>query len=342
MWVKTILGLSEGLNLKSLKMSRVAGVPGVSGVSRAISSAARSRFWAPALVLGLTQSLLATTSSTGFTADDSNGFTTYGPSATLPYTPGTTYNFSVSAVSGSGAAAAPLYSTATIPLAAFPGTGTSFTVSWRTRNQDELPGQSTSPPFELDESPPAVGLASDVLNLGVTVPPATTPSTPEQTAPYVLEMTYSPTEIVKMYDVPGTVTQNWDIETIWKAGWIQVGYVDTSDNDWDPAIEGNYLTGSAVVADEGLTRYQGTSGGNIAGSFESFANQYAVDASNLSDFVGAEGVDEPSSGQYEVWAVLDHASTFAVIPEPTSGLLLLGATYACGSLARRRRSRAVV
>jgi hypothetical protein len=93
-------------------------------------------------------------------------------------------------------------------------------------------------------------------------------------------------------------------------GWL-------SDDQWINAAEGN--TGNNAT-DEML---------NFQGSFAAFQAEFGSD---LASYMGAYGV-ESNGGVTSVWAVLDHNSAFAAIPEPeTAGLLVLGGVV----LLRRR------
>lgn len=95
-------------------------------------------------------------------------------------------------------------------------------------------------------------------------------------------------------------------------GWLDGG-------QWTNAVDGN----TANTATGPMLNYQG--------SFEEFQAEYGT---NLASYIGAYGVDI-EGGTTSVWAVLDHNSDFAVIPEPgTAGLLALG-----GLIALRRRRR---
>ena len=82
-----------------------------------------------------------------------------------------------------------------------------------------------------------------------------------------------------------------------------LGWLDGTDT-WVNAVSGN--TGNNASAPQ-----QG-----YLGSFANFQIAYGTD---LSTYVGAYGVDD--SGD-RVWAVLNHNSDFAVIPEPSTWLLL--------------------
>lgn len=105
-------------------------------------------------------------------------------------------------------------------------------------------------------------------------------------------------------------------------GALHIVWYDTDAGAWVNAVEGNSAVGSNAQS-------------NFQGSWDAFATAHSIDASNLSQFLGSWGVDTTAN---VAWAVLDHNSEFAVIPEPSTlvlaGLGLLGLLL----LWRRRRS----
>ena len=103
-------------------------------------------------------------------------------------------------------------------------------------------------------------------------------------------------------------------ESAAKVAWYNAGR-------WDlDATDGN--TGNnAGVAQQG---YQG--------SFAAFQGVYGTD---LSNYIGAYGVDTTNK---EAWAVLNHASDFAVVPEPATLVLLAAGLLGLFAYARRKRN----
>ena len=70
------------------------------------------------------------------------------------------------------------------------------------------------------------------------------------------------------------------------------------------------------------------------GTFAAFQSQFGT---NLSSYVGAWGVNTTGN---EAWAVLNHASEFAVVPEPSAWTLLaIGGVALCGLAISKRRAR---
>lgn len=94
-----------------------------------------------------------------------------------------------------------------------------------------------------------------------------------------------------------------------------LGWLDTDSGTWLNAITENSATG--LLAEQ-----------NFAGSFA------ASGASATADYLGSWGYDTSAN---TVWAVLDHNSAFAVVPEPGASLLFgLGAAFIFWR--KRRRS----
>jgi hypothetical protein len=73
---------------------------------------------------------------------------------------------------------------------------------------------------------------------------------------------------------------------------------------------------------------------NFQGTWGAFALANGVTDVNLSNFVGSWGlvIDNANPTNSRIWSVLDHTSSYAVVPAP-GALALLGAA----GLARGRR-----
>ncbi len=220
-------------------------------------------------------------------------------------------------------------------------------MAWRNRTLQE-----TSPPEGgMPASPPLqyVGsyLISNVLSLsGMT----NTSGEPVQTDPFVLQMNY---DTMLLSDEAGQA----------KKGTIYLGWLNPNASGgatWQKAFTGDFdgsghQTGAAANGPD-----VGTAGLNYQGSFLDFVNSVvaaehgtngnpffgdsaftsgtisSLSSAQLSDILGAYGVD-PSSGAHDVWAVINHNSQFAVVPEPSTLLLAaLGLAGLAGYRVRRR------
>ena len=117
-------------------------------------------------------------------------------------------------------------------------------------------------------------------------------------------------------------TLGWTLQDIIAAGELQLGYFDTTTGMWTKGIN---------VISTGASRVQ-----NFAGSWDAFAATHGVTDGNLSSFVGSWGIvlDSQDPTNSRIWSVLDHTSSYAVVPAP-GALALLG--LAGLRSARRRR-----
>ena len=194
-----------------------------------------------------------------------------------------------------------------------------ITMTWRARAGNETPGSVTNPPFPS----PGNGLASDVVTItGMSLAGGATRvntgadqvangvvTLGTQTDVFVLQMTYSPTAILAITGLAEGAAAS--------AGLIQLGWLNpngtnsTANDTWVTAISGNFGTNTGST--------------NLSGSWITNSSPTVL---------GTWGVDQSTD---TVWAVLDHNSTFAVIPEPTTVTGLIGLAGLFG-LSRRRRA----
>lgn len=94
-------------------------------------------------------------------------------------------------------------------------------------------------------------------------------------------------------------------------GWVEDGV-------WVNAVDGNSATGSSAL--------------------QGFLGSYAAaEVSATADFLGSWGVDTDTDS---VWAILDHNSEFAVIPDPPAMALLFAVCTLAITALRRRRADA--
>jgi hypothetical protein len=125
-----------------------------------------------------------------------------------------------------------------------------------------------------------------------------------QTSPFVLQMTYN----------PALLPLGSDSEGLWAADKrIYLAWLDPGDGKWENAVAGNVGTNLGVFQ----------LGAWVPGDMT--LGDYGVNTAN-----------------HTVWAVLDHNSDFAVVPEPaTFALLGVGVVALVGYGWRRRRKRSL-
>ena len=170
-------------------------------------------------------------------------------------------------------------------------------MNWRDRADQE------KFPGQVPPMPgPMSTLVSDVLNLtGMAASP---------TDPFVLQMSYSEALLPKPeaeLAAGGNIYLAWLDETGEQSQWR-----------WRRAVEGNTGQGANAVQ-------------NYQGSWDQFSAAYGT---NLDVLLGSWGVDTASNN---VWAVVNHNSQFAVVPEPATWLLLCMAIPGAVLVRRRRK-----
>ncbi len=240
----------------------------------------------------------------------------------------------------------------------------SVNMSWRARALQETDpqdgGQPAAPPLQYVGS----YLISNVLNLtGLGGSGATKTYTSSSNTNYfgtaaVVENQTDPFVLQMNYNVPLLSNEGGQA----KKGTIYLGWLEPADPTangfsgptWEKAVTGDFGSGNASDVAQ-----------NYQGSFLNFVNAVVTAEQNnnsnpffhataftsgtlgsltqaeLSDILGSYGVD-PSSGNHDVWAVINHNSQFAVVPEPSTLLLAaLGLAGLAGYRVRRRRSDAL-
>jgi hypothetical protein len=159
-------------------------------------------------------------------------------------------------------------------------------------------------------------LYSDVVNLtGMTLSGAEH----GQTDPFVLQISYSQDEVDKEL-----VARGMTEDQLVQSGRLLLGYLNASE-EWVLARWGNSGMGSAAVE-------------KYLGSWSSFRGVgQPGHGKTLGELLGSWGVDTVNN---TAWAVVDHNSQFAVIPEPATLVFVTsgGLTLALGLMLRRRRS----
>jgi len=192
-------------------------------------------------------------------------------------------------------------------------------MNWRDRADIEKSTTATSPPIPVA----GFGLVSDIVKLtGMSKSGGGTSGDRTETDVFALQMSYDDTLLP---GVEATLAAKGSIYL----GWLDTDYNGTSGPQatdlWKLAVAGNFGSGSSVFTNQPM-------------SWTSFVSAHSISNTNIGDFLGSWGVDTANN---VVWAVLNHNSQFAVVPEPTTCLLL-----GCGGLGlvlgwrRRRRTAA--
>lgn len=275
-------------------------------------------------------------------ADSSNSRSAFSGTLTATVDSGASYAALESQVRTdltNGAAGGPVVgTTATIRAGKNTSDGSqTVSMAWRTRNRgaeaEIYPGGV--PPFGFLPS----GLGSDVVQVsGLEIDGGQSDGRRREASPFTLELTFqgSPDgEFEESSAIQGDIFLAWlDPGADGTVGSFE-GDPLGADDRWVNAVTGNFH--NAATAD--MQGYMGDADGAgplVAGSWDSFVQQYNVTDANFADFVGAWGI---SLEDHKVWAVLDHNSQFAVVPEPSS-LAYLGMGV-MGLLSGRRRRRGI-
>ena len=197
-------------------------------------------------------------------------------------------------------------------------------------------GTPTSPPLPGGPLP----LISDVVNLyGMSAAsngqnPAT--AAPVQVDPFAFEVSYNPTTL-NAEGAHGNAEASHG--NLYLASLVSNQWENTIIPDFAPA-GGTTATyhGSTIQVGSMATLAQG---GNfnlpVLTNFANFAAENGITAANIANFVGDWGVD--TSGD-EAWAIVNHNSEFAVVPEPSTIALLAIGLAGIGLAASKRKNLA--
>jgi autotransporter-associated beta strand protein len=180
-------------------------------------------------------------------------------------------------------------------------------MQWRTRNANETYPSQTMPPIAR-----AWCLVSDVVTVSGM---AGGYGDPARTDAFALQVSYDPSQLVL---APGGTEESIAAGGCIYLAWLNPTGWNGTDPLWVNAGDGNFGN-NASLAQEGY--------------FGSFADFEAVYGTDLNAYLGAWGVDTVTD---VAWAVLNHNSDFAVVPEPaTLALLALGGL---AMMARRKKN----
>jgi hypothetical protein len=193
------------------------------------------------------------------------------------------------------------------------GSNTTVSMAWRQRNAYES-GNSSVAPAGGTLPTGTRWLTSDVVKLGIS--PASTSASP---VIYAMQMSFD-NGINQQLDHGATALQEFNDNSLYLAQLTATGWQNAVAGDLSLAGANAQTHVNDSLADFLNSRLQGLSGG--------LADQM------LRSLVGSWGVDTTND---EAWAIIDHAGTMAVVPEPATVLLLLSAGGVMLSYRRWRR-----
>jgi hypothetical protein len=227
------------------------------------------------------------------------------------------------------------------------GTGT-VSMTWRTRTLAETStfDAVNNGPFTVNGTKTSgLPLISDVVDLyGMGTGSTQSSTTPIQTDPFAFEVSFNP-KTLNNEGATGTQMAshgNLYLASLVGGSWENTIFADLSTFTTNSQTELATVNGqSIVVGDNALAAMNAGNGGKGFGipvaytSFATWASANGVTATNIGDYVGVWGVDTTND---EAWAVIEHNSQFAVVPEPST-IVLAGFGLLGGIVAMRRRRR---
>jgi len=199
------------------------------------------------------------------------------------------------------------------------GANTTVSMAWRQRNAYESGNSSVAPPGGALPTGTR-WLTSDVVKLGIS--PAAASASPMV---YAMQMSFD-NGINGQLDNGASALQEFNNNSLYLAQLIPASGMNPG--GWENAVLGDTLTAginAKTHVNDSLADFLNQKLAGLTGS--------AADAM-LRTLVGSWGVDTTND---EAWAIIDHAGTMAVVPEPATVLLLLSAGGVMLWYRRRRR-----
>ncbi len=230
---------------------------------------------------------------------------------------------------------------------------TTVSMAWRTRitggtNFEVGKGGATAP------TSATTGLISDVVNLTGLTAGAEQSGSVNGTDPFVMQMVYNPNLLPKASHGANNEQGSINNSLLYLVSlspttsqWVRATSENGQGNSTNPAGIGNVPNSSNSTGFNGGNTGVAP-GSEFSGSFAAFVaanssifgqgtvaanvNLANITAAQLDEVMGAYGADPTA---HDAWAVVDHNSEFAVVPEPAT--LLLAGLGVLGLAALRRR-----
>ena len=216
------------------------------------------------------------------------------------------------------------------------GSNMNIDISFRSKSDAEKWGSHKS---NHDESSPIGGspLVGNVMRLHGMGIQAATADGRVKTNPFVLASNYTQAD----FDATYSLTELEELIN----GCLFLGWLNTSidgdattvgDGDrWVHAVQGNY---DNIPDNQNNNHKNGVIGQAIIGTVEDYIAGTATSIAGLTKEAGTIRVGDHGGNPdtYVVWAVIDHNSDFAVVPEPST-YALIGGIICLISVALRRR-----
>ena len=222
------------------------------------------------------------------------------------------------------------------------GTAMNVTMAFRSRSAKESYGYQTAPDIEdhytndkLIGHSPIVG---NVMRLhGMGIAPAASDGR-IKTNPFALEATYTQAD----FDATHSLTELEELLN----GCLFLGWLNTSidgdpnsvsDGDrWVHAVQGNF---DNMPDNPNRHDFYAAIGNPIVGTLQDYIDGTATSIAGLTKESGEIRVGDHGGDDFSntVWAIVDHNSDFAVIPEPSTYALIGGIICLASVVIRRRK-----